>query len=120
MARQGHEVKITTPLHFKDAKYRQVFGALYNTPYMNKCPDLIIDNKFYEYESYKRPFNKKKISNMLSHGARQSPNLIINNIDGASDNFISKLISARLSDSKFTWHINQVWVYDGNNVRRIW
>ena len=40
-ARKGDIVKITTDIHFKDEKYKEVFGALIGTKYYKKCPDLI-------------------------------------------------------------------------------
>ncbi|GHT54474.1 hypothetical protein AGMMS49982_19230 [Bacteroidia bacterium] len=82
-ARQGHIVQIPTAIHFKNELYQQVFGKLMGTIYERKCPDLIIDGEFYEYESYEPPFKKEKISNMLSKGLKQSSRLIINNLKSA-------------------------------------
>jgi hypothetical protein len=87
-AQNGDSVKITTDIHFKDEKYKDVFGALIGTKYERKCPDLIINGKFYEYESYIPPFKKDKIGGMLGKGLKQSPNIIINNNKGTSDRFI--------------------------------
>ena len=63
-AKKGYNVKMTTDIHFKDEKYREVFGSLIGTKYERKCPDLIINEKFYEYESFMPPFSKLKIKNI--------------------------------------------------------
>ncbi|MDR1341719.1 MAG: hypothetical protein LBK18_00520 [Prevotellaceae bacterium] len=65
LAKQGKIVQITTNKHFKSEEYKRVFGALGGTAYERKCPDLIIDSVFYEYESYQPPFKREKISNMI-------------------------------------------------------
>ncbi|MDR0691541.1 MAG: hypothetical protein LBF69_00715 [Prevotellaceae bacterium] len=49
-AEKGNTVQITTNIHFKDAKYKDVFGGLNGTKYERKCPDLIINGKYYEYD----------------------------------------------------------------------
>ncbi|MDR0680989.1 MAG: hypothetical protein LBG15_03940, partial [Dysgonamonadaceae bacterium] len=64
-AEKGDNVQITTAIHFKDEKYKEVFGKLNGTGYERKCPDLIINGKYYEYESYTPPFKKEKISHMI-------------------------------------------------------
>jgi len=46
-AQNGDSVKITTNIHFKDERYKEVFGALIGTKYERKCPDLIVNEKFY-------------------------------------------------------------------------
>ena len=81
-ARMGSIVKILTPVHFKSELYNIVYGGLIGTRYERKCPDLCIDGQYYEYESYVRPWNKRKLSNMLAAGLRQSDRLIIDNRDG--------------------------------------
>ncbi|GHV09510.1 hypothetical protein FACS1894162_0210 [Bacteroidia bacterium] len=116
-AEQGHIVHIPTEVHFKNEKYQQVFGKLMGTIYERKCPDLIIDGKFYEYESYMPPFNKKKISHMLSEGLKQSSRIIINNNSYAEDHFILKCILNRINEDNFVYNIDEVWLFEGNEVR---
>ncbi|MDR1914255.1 MAG: hypothetical protein LBQ68_07235 [Clostridiales bacterium] len=121
LAEQGKIVQITTNPHFKDVAYKQVFGALKGTIYDWKCPDLIIDGVFYEYESFEPPFTKKKISKMISHGAKQSERIIINNNKGCTDRFIINNIRRRLHDKSFAkYTIKEVWVYEKGKVRKIW
>jgi hypothetical protein len=100
-AKQGSNVKITVPIHYKDIRYDLVFGVLKGTIYERKCPDLIIDGICYEYERYEPPFKKRKIANMISHGAKQSSHIIINNNKGCSDRFIRRNILERLADKHF-------------------
>jgi hypothetical protein len=116
-AGKGGKVRITTKAHFKDEKYKKVFGKLDGTPYERKCPDLIINGKFYEYESFSPPFKKRKIANMISHGTEQSSRIIINNNKGCSDRYILKNIHNRLKDKNFRNNIDEVWLYEKGKVR---
>ena len=108
-AQQGDSVKITTDIHFKDEKYKEVFGALIGTKYERKCPDLIINGKFYEYESYQPPFSSDKLYRMFSRGLSQSSNIIVNNNKGASHRFIKNAIENRI---RLGQAIDEVWVYE--------
>jgi len=116
-AKKGYNVKMTTDIHFKDEKYREVFGSLIGTKYERKCPDLIINEKFYEYESFMPPFSKLKIKNMLKHGVVQSNNLVLNNNKGASDRYIIKLIHQRI---RLGQDIDEVWIYEKGEVRMLY
>ena len=118
-AMKGKKVQITTDIHHKDEKYKQIFGKLIGTIYERKCPDLIIDEEFYEYESFIPPFKKRKIANMISHGLQQSAKLIINNNKGCSDRFILRAIRNRLIDKCFKGNIEEIWLYEKGNVRKI-
>ena len=116
-AQKGDNVKITTNIHFKDEKYKEVFGSLIGAKYERKCPDLIINDKFYEYEKYVPPFSKNKVSNMLKKGLQQSPQIIINNNKGASDRYIKKLVYNRLNKGQT---INEVWLYERGETRLLY
>lgn len=116
-AKLGKKVKLTPKLHFKSSEYKQIYAKLLGTIYERKCPDLEVDEIFYEYESYVRPFNKGKISNMISNGAKQSPFIIIDNSDGATDSFIVRNIISRLNDKNFNRDINEVWVLEKDVLR---
>lgn len=119
-AKSGKVVKITPRVHFKNEIYEQVYGKLNGTVYERKCPDLKIDGKFYEYESYLPHFKKEKISSMISHGVKQSPCIIINNNKGCSDRFILNNIQSRLHDKSFKSDIKEVWVYEKGLIRLIY
>jgi hypothetical protein len=116
-AMEGKVVQITTDIHFKDSVYQQVFGELKGTKYERKCPDLIVDGEFYEFESYNPPFNGNKISRMLSKGLKQSSRIIINNSKGTSDKHIIASIHNRIRDKKFKHNIDEVWAYEKGRVR---
>ena len=116
-AMEGEMVKITPRVHFKSEEYKEIYGALMGTIYERKCPDLQIDELFYEYESYIPPFNKKKISHMIKKGAEQSNRIIINNSKGASDRFILRNIRERMEDKNFKYEIKEVWLYEKGKIR---
>jgi hypothetical protein len=118
-AKQGKVVKVTTNPHFKSKEYKRIFGALNGTVYERKCPDLIVNGVFYEYESYQSPFKKEKISHMIKKGSSQSSRIIINNNNGASDRFILKNIHNRIRDKSFNMNIDEVWVYEKGKLRQL-
>jgi len=118
-AKNGHEVKILRAIHYKDPLYRLVFSILIGSRYYRKCPDLLIDGCFYEYESYDRPFKSRKISHMLKRGAEQASHIIIDNNKGASDRFIINMIENRLKDRNFRGDIEEVYVYEKGTVRMV-
>jgi hypothetical protein len=91
-----------------------VFGQLKGTKYERKCPDLIADGVFYEYESFVPPFKKEKTGNMLSKGLKQSSYVIINNNKGASDRFIKKNIFDRI---KLGQIVDEVLIYEKGKIR---
>jgi len=116
-AKEGKTVKLTPTVHFKSDEYKQIYESLTGTIYERKCPDLQIDELFYEFESFIHPFNKGKISNMIAKGAKQSPRIIINNNKGASDRYIRDNIYKRLNDKTFKYNIDEVWLYEKGKLR---
>jgi hypothetical protein len=93
-----------------------VFGQLKGTKYERKCPDLIADGVFYEYESFVPPFKKEKISHMITKGLKQASRIIINNNKGISERYIRDNIYKRLKDKNFKNEINEVWLYEKGKV----
>ena len=118
-ARNGKEVQVLAPIHYKDPRYHKIFGPLIGTEYYRKCPDLLIDGEFYEYESYARPFKSKKISHMIKRGAEQSDRIIIDNNKGASDRFIINMVLKRINDKFFRKKIQELYVYEKGTIRRL-
>jgi len=116
-ARLGHEVKVMNSIHYKDPLYKEAFRQLIGTRYYRKCPDLLIDNHYYEYESYKKPWRKQKIQRMLTNGLRQSSRVIINNNKGAIDRHIRKLVMARVN---LNAPIEEVWLFEKGQVRIVY
>lgn len=119
-AQMGHKVQVLGRIHYKSPFYQKYFGLLIGTDYFRKCPDLRIDDIMYEYEGYVGSWNKGKLSRMLSHGAKQSPNIIIKNTRGCSDRFIIKNIHDRIKDKTFKHEISEVWVYEKWNVKLVY
>jgi len=116
-AKGGKIVRLTPIVHFKSNEYKEIYGSLIGTLYKRKCPDLEIDGIFYEFENYTPPFDKKKISNMIARGMKQSPRIVINNNKGASDRFIIRNIKERIADKKFKNEIKEVWLYEKGKLR---
>ena len=120
-ARKGHTVVILKPTHYKDPLYHDVYGSLIGTRYYRKCPDLLVDGDFYEYESYKRPFEMGKIERMLSRGAKQSSNIVI---DVRGTNVTKKTINSKIQHLKEQvsnkGDIESVWLYDGEGLERVY
>jgi len=114
-AEQGEKAVILAKVHAKSRVYDEVYGMLRGTKFERKCPDIRIGGKFYEYESFKRPWNKRKVSNMLSHGFMQSDRIIIDNGGGASDRFIKRAINDRRNLPNA--QIKEVWLYEKGKVR---
>ena len=114
-ARQGEDVTIMERIHYKNPRYQEVFGRLMGTKYEKKCPDLLIGNKLYEYESYQRPWNERKVKNMLKDGLRQSPNIIIDNNGGMSDRKLRRNIMNRIVQGV---KVDEVWLYEKGRVRK--
>ena len=119
-AKKGKTVQVLAPVHYKDSRYRTLFGSLIGTIYYRKCPDLVIDGKFIEYESYDRPFKSRKISHMIKRGAVQSDRIIIDNNKGASDRFILNMIMKRINDRFFQGDILELYVYEKGEVRLLY
>lgn len=119
-AEMGYQVQVLCNIHYKNPDYIKFFGLLANTKYYRKCPDLRINDRMYEYESFIETWNKRKLSRMISHGARQSPYIIIKNTGGCSDRFIIKSIFDRLKDKSFNHDIKEVWIYEKGGIRLIY
>lgn len=114
-AEEGGIVKITPRVHIKSEEYKIIYSSLLGTKYEGKCPDFMVDGVFYEYEGFKRPWKKRKVKNMLTHGIVQSPNVVINNTKGCSDRFIRSTIIEKLKHNN--GDLKEVWVYEKGKVR---
>lgn len=119
-AEHGGNVQILGSIHFKNPDYQKYFGLLVGTEYYRKCPDFRINDKMYEYEGFVGSWTKDKLGRMLSHGAVQSPYIIIKNTKGCSDRFIIKCIHDRIKDKTFKHEIKEVWAYEKGKCRLIY
>ena len=116
-AKMGKTVHVLSPIHYKDPLYHEVYGSLIGTMYYRKCPDLLIDGTFYEYESFERPFEMEKVERMVTRGSRQACDIIID-VSGSSatKNIINKKIEILKAQKSFKNPINSVWLFDGEKI----
>ncbi len=115
-AKSGEVVRITPAVHFKSEEYKSIYKSLLGTKYENKCPDFQVGDRFYEFESFKKPWSKNKVGRMLSHGSIQSPYIIIDNTKGCSERFLCKLIN---DVKKIGSDIREVGCYEKGYIRKI-
>ena len=116
-AREGREVLVLAPVHFKDPLYAEIYGPLIGTKYDWKCPDLLVNGEFYEYESFQPPWKRDKISKMLKNGLRQAPRVILKNRKGGSHRFYVRNIQTRI---RLGMQISEVWLYEPEKLIRIY
>jgi hypothetical protein len=99
--------KMTRPPRFE---YNEIYKDLVGTKYEGKCPDLLIDGKFYEHEGFKTENAKRAFSNMLSHGLKQSSRVIIEKPE-LTERYMQRSIFDRL---KSGININEIWLLNKN------
>jgi len=116
LAESGHEVKILRAVHYKDPLYREVFGELIGTKYYRKCPDLLVDGNFVEYESFTSGQSKNAFRNMLHNGLMQSDGIIIRNCN-LTDGYMLQQIQGKMKNGTA---ISKIWIYNGVNVRLLY
>lgn len=108
-AKAGRIVQILPHLHYKDRRYKEIFGSLIGSKYEGKCPDLKVDEKFYEYEGFITHNPKTNLSNMLGRGLKQSSRVIVENC-GVTERYILNNILARVNEGQ---KIEEVWLKVG-------
>ena len=116
LAESGHEVKILQAVHYKDCLYKAVFGELYSTRYYRKCPDLLVDDNYVEYESFKTDQPKSAFRNMLHNGLAQSDNIIIRQCN-LTDGYMLQQLQGQIQNGI---PISNVWIFDGKKLRLLY
>lgn len=116
LAHSGHEVKMLHAVHYRDPLYRKVFGELMETRYYRKCPDLLVDGEFVEYESYTSDHPKNAFRNMLHNGLAQSDNIIIRHCN-LTDAYMIQQIRGQIQNGV---SVLSVSVFDGKDVRLLY
>ena len=116
LASDGHEVKVLHAVHYKDPIYREVFGELIGTRYYRKCPDLLVDGDFVEYESYRSYQPKNAFRNMLHNGLAQSDSVILRHCNLTDGYMMRKILSKREKGVDIT----MVWIFDGQGLRTLY
>ncbi len=113
LAESGHEVKVLHAVHYKDPLYREVYGDLIGTRYYRKCPDLLVDDEFVEYESHTTTNTKNAFRNMMHSGLEQSDSIIIRQC-GLSDGYMLRAMRGYIQNG---CSISSILVFDGERVR---
>ena len=113
LAEKGHEVKVLHAVHYKDPVYRSVFGELIGTRYYRKCPDLLVDGNYVEYESYTSDLPKNAFRNMLHNGLAQSDCVIIRQC-GLTDGYMIQQIEGQIRNGI---PVTSIWIFNGQDVR---
>ena len=116
LADSGHEVKVLHAVHYKDPLYREVFGELIGTRYYRKCPDLLVDGCFVEYESFRSDRPKNAFRNMLHNGLAQSDMIIIRDCH-LTDGYMVQQICGQM---QYGVPVSVVWVFNGETVRLLY
>ena len=120
-AKEGKEVKVLSSIHYKDSRYHEVYGSLIGTMYYRKCPDLLVDGDFYEYESYNGPFEMGKVVRMIGRGSKQSSDIVIDVREStATKAGITNRIRELKMQKTFKCIISSVWLYDGQSVELVY
>ena len=89
------------------------FGELIGTRYYRKCPDLLEDGNFVEYESYTSDQPKNAFRNMLHNGLAQSDRVIIRHC-GLTDGYMIQQVEGQIRNGI---PVSNIWVFNGQEVR---
>lgn len=116
LAREGHEIKVLHAVHYKDHLYREVFGELIGTRYYRKCPDLLVDGEFVEYESYSTSQPKNAFRNMLHNGLAQSDRIIIRQCN-LTDSYMIQQVYGQIRNGV---PVIKVLIFNGIEVRLLY
>lgn len=116
LAESGHEVKILHAVHYKDPIYREVYGELIGTKYYRKCPDLLVDGNFVEYESFTSDQPKNAFRNMLHNGLAQSDRVILRHCNLTDGYMMRKILSKREKGVD----ISTVWIFDRQELKTLY
>jgi len=116
LAKCGHEVIVLHAVHYKDPLYRTVFGELIETRYYRKCPDLLVDGEFVEYESYNSDQPKNAFRNMLHNGLAQADSIIIRQCN-LTDAYMIQQIRGQIRKGV---PVLSVGIFDGKEIRPLY
>ena len=106
-AKNGSEVHLTPKMSRPEKfKYECVYSSLVGTKYEGKCPELLIDGKWYEHEGFVTTNPKNAFRNMLRDGLRQSSRLIIDRPE-LTMRYMTRSIYNRLKNGEA---IEEVWL----------
>ncbi|MCL2027203.1 MAG: hypothetical protein FWG79_01830 [Bacteroidales bacterium] len=116
-AKQGKDVVILPKVHIKDPLYKEIYKDLIGTVYERKCPDFMVNGRFYEYESFTTNNPKKAFLNMISRGRQQSNRLVIEESGYShfeAKRYLKNTTVGQPPDGKYP--ITEVWIFDRNRT----
>ena len=106
-AKQGKQVMLTPKLtRFPKFEYARIYGSLIGTKYEGKCPDMLIDGKWYEHEGFTSNNPKNAFRNMLTHGLEQASRLIIEAPE-LTEAYMKRVIRQRIKEGQ---EITEIWI----------
>lgn len=116
MAQKGREVVILPEINVKNPLYLQIFGENAKH-YPNKCPDMIVDGKyFYEHKGFTTSNPDKSAVNMINNALKQSSRIIIEEpLDSKHD--VRKIIEGKIRNGK---KINEVYIAHKNDLELVY
>nr|DAY06841.1 MAG TPA: minor capsid component [Caudoviricetes sp.] len=108
-AKQGLETKLTPKMSRpRRFVYQNIYHSLMGTKYEGKCPDLLIDGKWYEHEGFTSSNPKNAFRNMMYDGLIQSNRLIIDRPD-LTERYMRRSIVGRVNRGE---DIAEVWLHE--------
>lgn len=106
-AKRGKQVTLTPKLtRFPKFEYARIYGSLIGTKYEGKCPDMLIDGKWYEHEGFTSDNPKNAFRNMLTHGLKQASKLIIEAPE-LTEAYMKRVIRQRIKEGQ---EITEIWI----------
>ena len=112
----GHTVHILSAVHYKDPLYIKVFGELMESRYYRKCPDLLVDGEFVEFESFKTDDSRNAFRNMLHNGLAQSDRVVLRHCN-LTEGYMRRMIYSKISRGI---PVEEVWIWDGEDLRLLY
>jgi hypothetical protein len=97
-------------------EYVSIYGSLVGTRYVNKCPDMLVDDFWYEHEGFISSNPKNAFRNMLNDGLIQASRLVIDK-PNLTEAYMKRVIRQRIKDGQM---IDEIWVKDGTNIQLIY
>ena len=114
----GSEVEMTPKMSSPaDFVYDCYYKDLRGTKYDGKCPDLRIDEVWFEHEGFTTSNPDNAFNNMVNHGLKQASRLIIDDT-GLTDAFMKKAIGRRIFTAGQT--IDEVWIRNDSSLRLLY
>lgn len=117
-AKQGKTVIMTPKLNvtYKNPAYDMIYGTLKGTPYYGKCPDLLIDEVWYEHEGFSGENPKRSFRNMCYHGLKQCDRLILEDC-GLTFGFMYRSLLGRIDRKE---KIKEVWIHTEQEMQLLY